>query len=84
MVHPANPGGGTNDTSLGPGRARVRKDMSETNDAEGSGYHALEHDQAVWSPVHLRSMPSRWSAVGHKHEAFGMARHLQLEPEAER
>ena len=25
MVHPANPGGGTNDASLGPGRARVRK-----------------------------------------------------------
>ena len=78
MVHPASPGGGTSDTSLGPGRFRVRRDMSVLK----VGRHALEHDHAVRSQVHLRTTPNKWGAVGHKHEAGEMTRHLQSEPEA--
>ena len=82
MVHPANPGGGTSDTSLGPGHAQVRRDISKTNGAEGAGRHALEHDHAVRSQVRLRTTPKKWGAVGHKHEAGEMTRHRQSEPEA--
>ena len=69
MVHPADPGIGTNDTSLGPGRAQVRRDMSETKGVEDPNCHALERDQDGMAQVHLRSTPKRWDVLGCKHEA---------------
>ena len=68
MIHPADPGGGTNDTSLGPGHAQVRRGMFETTGVEDTNCHALERVQDGMAQGHLSSTPKRWDVHGCKHE----------------
>ena len=51
MIYPADPAVGTNDTSLGPGRAQVRRGIFETKGVEDTNCHALERDQMEWHEV---------------------------------